>query len=136
MSLFSTSMDYGLDWPVWLAAGGALLFCLLAVYAAGLLVAGKRPSDRFRFLQLPTLRGRMMLALTFAATLPAISLALVLSERIAQPIDHLLVLYVLVGQRLVRGDDRVETRRVPVHVRVDGAVERHSRCQRRTLYCY
>jgi diguanylate cyclase (GGDEF)-like protein len=76
-----TSMEYGLSWPVWIAAAGIVVFCLLGLYAFILLMTGKRSSARLRFLQPPTLRGRMILALVLAATLPAISLALVLSER-------------------------------------------------------
>jgi hypothetical protein len=76
-----TSMEYGLSWPVWIATAGIVVFCLLGLYAFILLLTGKRSSARLRFLLPPTLRGRMILALVLAATLPAISLALVLSER-------------------------------------------------------
>ena len=81
LSEFGTSADFGLDWPTWIAVGGFGLFCLLACYATLLLVAGKHLPARFRLLQLPTLRGRMLVGFVLAATLPAISLALVLSER-------------------------------------------------------
>lgn len=73
--------DPGLAWPTWLAAAGALLFCLLAAYAGLLLFAADRLPRAIRFMQLATLRGRLIMALTLVATLPAISLALVLTER-------------------------------------------------------
>jgi len=76
-----TSTDFGLHWPAWIAGGGFVLFCLLGLYAAILLFAGERLPMRARFIQLPTLRGRMVLGFILAGTLPAISLALVLSER-------------------------------------------------------
>ena len=76
-----TSANFGLDWPTWIAAGGFGLFCLLGFYATVLLLAGKHLPAQFRFLQLPSLRGRMLLGFVLVATLPAISLALVLSER-------------------------------------------------------
>ena len=73
----------GLNWPIWLAAGGFILFCLLAFSATVLFVSGPRLSARFRFLQTPTLRERLMAGFVLAATLPAISIALVLIERAA-----------------------------------------------------
>jgi len=73
----------GLDWPIWLAGGGFILFCLLVFSATLLFVSGPRLSARFRFLQLPTLRERVLAGFVLAATLPAISIALVLIERAA-----------------------------------------------------
>ncbi len=78
---FGTTTEFGLDWPTWIAAGGFVLFCLLGLYAATMLVVGKYRPERLRFLQLPTVRGRLVVGFMLAATLPAISLALVLSER-------------------------------------------------------
>ncbi|MFQ5636092.1 MAG: diguanylate cyclase, partial [Gammaproteobacteria bacterium] len=75
------SANFGLDWPTWISVGGFTLFCLLGLYATLLLLAGKHLPPHLRFLQLPSLRGRMLLGFVLAATLPAISLALVLSER-------------------------------------------------------
>lgn len=74
----------GLDWPIWLAVGGFILFCLLAFSATLLFVSGTRLSARFRFLQVPTLRERLLAGFVLAATLPAISIALVLIERAAE----------------------------------------------------
>ena len=48
-----------------------------------LFVSGPRLSARFRLLQLPTLRERLLAGFVLAATLPAISIALVLIERAA-----------------------------------------------------
>jgi len=76
-----TSTDFGLHWPAWIAAGGFALFCFLGLYAAILLFAGERLPMRMRFIQLPTLHGRLILGFILAGTLPAISLALMLSER-------------------------------------------------------
>jgi len=76
-----TSADFGLNWPTWIAAAGFGLFCLLGFYATVLLVSGKHLPRRLQFLQLPSLRGRMLVAFVLATTLPLISLALVLSER-------------------------------------------------------
>ncbi|MFW2403312.1 MAG: diguanylate cyclase [Gammaproteobacteria bacterium] len=76
-----TSADFGLDWPTWIAMAGFGLFCLLGFYATLLLVFGKHLPRRLQFLQLPSLRGRMLVAFVLATTLPVISLALVLSER-------------------------------------------------------
>lgn len=76
-----TSADFGVVWPTWIAAGGFGLFCLLGFYATVLLLAGKHLPAQLRFLQLPSLRGRMLLGYVLVATLPVISLALVLSER-------------------------------------------------------
>ncbi|NND36030.1 MAG: cache domain-containing protein, partial [Gammaproteobacteria bacterium] len=76
-----TSADFGLVWPTWIAVAGFGLFCLLGFYATLLLVSGKHLPRRLQFLQLPSLRGRMLVAFVLATTLPAISLALVLSER-------------------------------------------------------
>jgi diguanylate cyclase (GGDEF)-like protein len=73
--------DPGLAWPTWLAAAGALLFCLLVAYAGLLLFAAARLPRAIRFMQPATLRGRLIMVLTLVATLPAISLALVLTER-------------------------------------------------------
>jgi len=78
---FGTSAAFGLYWPTWLAAIGIAVFCLLGLYAAFLFFAQHRRLARFRFLLPPTLRGRIMLGIILAATLPAISLALVLMER-------------------------------------------------------
>jgi len=78
---FGTSATFGLYWPTWLAAGGITVFCLLGLYAGFLLFANQRLLARCRYLLPPTLRGRIMLGITLAATLPAISLALVLMER-------------------------------------------------------
>ncbi len=78
---FETSAAFGLYWPTWLAAGGILVFCLLGLYAGFLFFADQRLVARCRLLLPPTLRGRVMLAITLASTLPAISLALVLTER-------------------------------------------------------
>lgn len=76
-----TSAAFGLYWPTWLAVGGVAVFCLLGLYAGLLFFAGQQFVARFRFLLPPTLRGRIMLGIILAATLPAISLALVLTER-------------------------------------------------------
>jgi len=78
---FGTSAAFGLNWPTWLAIGGAIVFCLLGLYAGLLFFANQRFLERCQFLMLPTLRGRIMLGLILAATLPAISIALVLTER-------------------------------------------------------
>ena len=86
---FSATTEFGLDWPTWITAGGFILFCLLGLYAAMLLAAGKYLPERLRFLQLPGLRGRLLVGFMLAAMLPAISLALVLSERAAnQRMEH------------------------------------------------
>jgi len=76
-----TSADIGLDWPTWIVAGGFGLFCLLGIYATVLLLAGRHLPAQLRFLQLASLRGRLLLGFILVATLPAISLALVLFER-------------------------------------------------------
>jgi len=81
LSYVGHSNNFGLHWPAWIAAGGFGLFCLLGLYAAVLLFAGERLPMWARFIQLPTLRARMMLGFVLAGTLPAISLALVMSER-------------------------------------------------------
>ncbi len=78
---YETSAAFGLFWPTWLAVGGILVFCLLGLYAGFLFFADQRVVARCRLLLPPTLRGRIMLAITLASTLPAISLALVLTER-------------------------------------------------------
>lgn len=78
---FETSAAFGLYWPTWLAAAGVAMFCLLGLYAGFLFFADQRLVARCRFLLPPTLRGRIMLGITLASTLPAISLALVLTER-------------------------------------------------------
>jgi diguanylate cyclase (GGDEF)-like protein len=75
------STNFGLNWPAWIATGGFGLFCLLGLYAAVLLFAGDRLPMWARFIQLPNLRSRMILGFVLAGTLPAISLALVMSER-------------------------------------------------------
>jgi diguanylate cyclase (GGDEF)-like protein len=75
------STNFGLNWPAWIAAGGFGLFCLLGLYATALLFAGDRLPMWARFIQLPSLRSRMILGFVLAGTLPAISLALVMSER-------------------------------------------------------
>ena len=73
--------EFGLQWPTWIAVGGFALFCLLGLYASLMLAAGKYLRGRYQFLQPPTLRERMLVGFILTATLPAISLALVLSER-------------------------------------------------------
>jgi len=78
---FETSAGFGLNWPTWLAVGGIVIFCLLGLYAGFLFFADQRLVAHFRFLLPATLRGRIMLSITLAAMLPAISLALVLMER-------------------------------------------------------
>jgi len=78
---FGTSATFGLNWPTWLAVGGVIVFCMLGLYAGFLFFADQRFIARCRFLLLPTLRGRIMLGIILAATLPAISVALVLTER-------------------------------------------------------
>lgn len=77
----STSANFGLNWPTWIAMAGFVLFCLLGFYATMLLLAGKHLPARLRILQLPSLRGRMLLGFVLVATLPAMSLGLVLSDR-------------------------------------------------------
>ena len=62
---------------------GIAVFCLLGLYAGFLFFADQRLVARFRILLPATLRGRIMLSITLAAMLPAISLALVLMERTA-----------------------------------------------------
>jgi len=57
------------------------MFCLLGIYAGFMFFAGQHRLARCRLLLPPSLRGRIMLAITLATTLPAISLALVLTER-------------------------------------------------------
>ena len=76
---FETSAAFGLYWPTWLAVAGIGVFCLLGLYAGFLFFADQRLVARCRFLLPPTLRGRIMLGITLASTLPAISLALVLT---------------------------------------------------------
>ncbi|MDP6415102.1 MAG: cache domain-containing protein, partial [Gammaproteobacteria bacterium] len=78
---FETSAAFGLYWPTWLAVTGIIVFCLLGLYAGLLFFADQKLVARFRFLLPPTLRGRIMLGIILAATLPATSLALVLTER-------------------------------------------------------
>ncbi len=78
---FETSAAFGLHWPTWLAVGGVTVFCLLGLYAGFLFFAEQRLVARFRFVLPPTLRGRILLGIILASTLPAISLALVLTER-------------------------------------------------------
>ncbi len=78
---FDTSAAFGLHWPTWLAVGGIAVFCLLGIYAGFWLIADQRILERSRFLLMRSLRGRIMLGITLASTLPAISLALVLTER-------------------------------------------------------
>lgn len=78
---FDTSAAFGLHWPTWLAGAGVAVFCLLGIYAGFWLIADQRILERSRFLLMRSLRGRIMLGITLASTLPAISLALVLTER-------------------------------------------------------
>jgi diguanylate cyclase (GGDEF)-like protein len=75
-----TSIDYGLQWPAWIAAGGVVLFVLLCLYAIILARHGRTGGTRLPVPQSPTLRGRIRLTLILVATLPAVSLALLLSE--------------------------------------------------------
>jgi len=77
---FETSATFGLHWPTWLAVGGVTVFCLFGLYAGLLFFADRHLVARCRLLP-PTLRGRIMLGIILASTLPAISLALVLTER-------------------------------------------------------
>ena len=72
---------FGPGWPLWMAVGGAVLFALLGIYAALLLFQGHRLPLRLRTFQPATLQGRIVTALILVATLPAVSLALVLAER-------------------------------------------------------
>jgi diguanylate cyclase (GGDEF)-like protein len=89
LSQFETTATFGLYWPAWLAVGGIAVFGLLGLYAGFLFFADPRLIARCRFLLLPTLRGRIMLSIILAATLPAISLALVLMERTTNDqLDH------------------------------------------------
>lgn len=81
LSYVGHSTNFGLNWPAWIATSGFGLFCLLGIYSAILLFAGERLPMWARFIQLPTLRARMILGFVLAGTLPAISLALVMSER-------------------------------------------------------
>lgn len=76
-----TGTNLGLGWSTWLAIGGFGLFCLLGVWAVLLIVSGKDLPKALRILQPPSLRGRVVLAFALAATLPALSLALVLADR-------------------------------------------------------
>jgi diguanylate cyclase (GGDEF)-like protein len=80
---FGWGLAVDLGWPTIVALAGVLLFLLLGVYAGLLLNNDHLP----RYLRLPhpaTLRGRLILAFTLVAILPAVSLALVLSERASQ----------------------------------------------------
>lgn len=73
-------LAHGFAWPTMLALAGVLLFLLLGIYSGLLLHIERLP----RWLRPPhpaSLRGRLILALTLVAALPAVSLALVLSER-------------------------------------------------------
>ncbi len=81
LSYIGDSTSYGLSWPVWITLAGITLFGLLGLYAGILLLTGKKLPTAIRKLQMPTLKSRLLLGLVLAATLPAISLALVLSER-------------------------------------------------------
>lgn len=77
------SAAFGLHWPTWLAAGGIAVFCLLGLYAGLLFFSEQRFVARYRYLLPASLRGRIMLGIILAATIPSISLALVLMERAA-----------------------------------------------------
>jgi diguanylate cyclase (GGDEF)-like protein len=81
LSHVGASTHFGPTWPAWIAAGGFVLFCLLSIYAALMLFAGDKLPMPLRFIQMPSLRGRMVLGFVLAGTLPAISLTMVLSER-------------------------------------------------------
>ena len=81
LSYVGHSTHFGLNWPAWIATAGFGLFCLFGLYAVVLLFAGERLPMWARFIQLPTLRARIILGFVLAGTLPAISLALVMSER-------------------------------------------------------
>jgi diguanylate cyclase (GGDEF)-like protein len=76
----STSIDYGLHWPAWIAWAGVVMFCFLGLYAFALVNASRLAENRLPAPQLPSLRGRMRMTLILATTIPAISLAMVLSE--------------------------------------------------------
>lgn len=78
---FENLAALGLHWPKWLAMGGITVFCLLGLYAGLLFFANQNFVARYRFLLLPTVRGRILLGIILAATLPAISLALALTDR-------------------------------------------------------
>jgi diguanylate cyclase (GGDEF)-like protein len=78
---FNTSANIGLEWPMWVAAFGFFMFCLLGTYAAISLFAGNWLPPRIRLVRLPTIRSRLIVGFILVATLPAISLALMLSER-------------------------------------------------------
>ncbi len=81
LSYIGDSTSYGLSWPVWITLTGISLFGLLAVYTGILLLTGRKLPAGIRMLQMPTLKSRLVLGLVLAASLPAISLALVLAER-------------------------------------------------------
>jgi diguanylate cyclase (GGDEF)-like protein len=84
-----TSTVYWLQWPTWLAAGGIVIFCLLGLYAGLLVFADQRFAVRYRLPLPASLRVRIMLGVVMAATIPAVSLALVLTERaVNEQIDH------------------------------------------------
>jgi diguanylate cyclase (GGDEF)-like protein len=84
-----TSTVYWLQWPTWLAAGGIVILCLLGLYAGLLIFADQRFAVRYRYSLPASLRDRIMHGVVIAATIPAVSLALVLTERaVNEQIDH------------------------------------------------
>ena len=80
LNQIGTSIDYGLRWPTWTAGIGLVLLFLLALYAVAVLNAGRLATAGLPVPQFSSLRGRIRIKLILATTLPALSLALVLSE--------------------------------------------------------